>query len=158
MRKAPGFTTIIVMAVLIAALFTSCAKSSSDLETFKKLAEKNSYEIHNVTDQYINSPQIKTATIAAPKDRNFQIEFYTITDVESAQTIFQAQGKVIDSYQGNGADSKVSNGKNYAKRTVVTKDNKYLMVSYINNTVLYVPPTDKANRKEIEKFIKDFNY
>ena len=71
-------------------------------------------------------------------------------------TEFTANNLVV--YQGENANSKVSNGKNYAKRTVVTKDNNYLMVSYIENTVIYVPPTSKENREEIEEFIDHLKY
>ena len=158
MKKNKGLAAVAVIAAIIALLFTSCSKPASDTKTFKSLAEKKDYEIYDVTEQYINAPQIKKTIIVAPKDRRFQIEFYLITDLESSKKLFQAQGKVIDSYQGENANSKVSNGKNYAKRTVVTKDNNYLMVSYIENTVIYVPPTSKENREEIEEFIDQLKY
>ncbi len=158
MRKISRLTAVILMAAVIAALFASCSKKPSDSAAFKKLAESKGYEVSDITAQYVNAPQIKEAIITAPKDREFQIEFYTITDPENAKKLYQAQNEAINGYAGSEGNSNVSNGKNYAKRTVVTNDGHFVMVSYVENTVVYVPPTDKKHKDTIEKFLDEFKY
>lgn len=158
MTKFSKLIAFILAAAMTLLLVTSCAKTPSDTAAFIALAEKNGYKVYDVTDQYANAPQITRATIVAPEDRSFQIEFYIITDKESAKKLYIAQSEELENYKRSEDKASVSNGSNYAKRSVVT-DGKYLMVAYTENTVLYVPPTDaNANKKTIEKFIKDFRY
>ena len=130
MNRIKRILAFVLIVALIPALLTSCKKTPSDTEAFKKLSNAKGYVIYDVTEQYINAPQIKEATIAAPSDKSF-------------------------SWSGN-----VSNGKNYAKRTLTT-DGKYMVLSYIENTMLYVPPTptdNEDNLKAIDAFIDEFHY
>lgn len=157
MKKTIRSLSLVLLSALMLALLTSCRKTPSDTAAFKALANEKGYVIFDVTDQYINAPQIKEATIAAPSDKSYQIEFYIITDVDSAKELFQAQTKVMDEAKGNSWSGNVSNGRNYAKSTVIT-NGQYMMLCYIENTVLYVPLTDKDNREAIEKFVDAFKY
>lgn len=157
MKKALRIASVVLLVCMMAAMLTSCKKHPSDTAAFKQLAEQYNYEIYNVTDQYVNAAQIKEATIVAPSSRDFQIEFYVITDKESAKQLYLAQSEVVEGYKDSNYSGSSSNGQNYAKRSVVT-NGKYLMVSYIENTLVYVPPTDKENKKKIEEFLKKFNY
>ncbi|MBQ9902524.1 MAG: hypothetical protein IJM51_09125 [Clostridia bacterium] len=157
MKKAIKLTAVVLSVILLASLLTSCKKNPSDTAAFKQLAEKSGFEIHDVTQQYADAPQIKEATVVAPSSREFQIEFYVITDKDSAKQLYLAQSEVVDGYKDSNFIGTSSNGQNYARRTVVT-NGKYLMVSYIENTMVYVPPTDKTNKDAIEKFLKNFGY
>ena len=157
MKKSFRITSVILSVFLMAAFLTSCKKSPSDTSQFKQLAKEYKFEIYDVSNQYVNAPQIKEATIALPSDQAFQIEFYTITDRESAKQLYLAESDVVDGYKDANYSGSSSNGQNYAKRSIVT-NGKYLMVSYIENTLVYVPPTDEKNKKTIEEFLKKLNY
>ena len=157
MKKATRFFASVLMAAMMLAMFTSCKKTPSDTVAFIALAEKYHYKVHDVTEQYINAPQIRSGTLAAPEDRAFQIEFYIITDTESAKELFQAQSKEMDGAKGTTWTGDISNGRNYAKNTIVT-DGKYMMLCYVENTMLYVPPTKKENKEAIEAFVDEFKY
>ena len=156
-RLSKRIAVILVMATAL-ALFTSCRKSPSGTENFISLAREKGYDIYDVTYQYANAPQITKATVIEPSDQSFQIEFYIITDKENAKKLYMAQSDEIENFKSGNAKTSLSNGTNYAKRAVST-NGKYLMVAYIENTVLYVPPTDeKKHKKEIENFINELNY
>lgn len=160
MNRIKRILAFVLIVALIPALLTSCKKTPSDTEAFKKLSNAKGYVIYDVTEQYINAPQIKEATIAAPSDKSFQIEFYIITDLDSAKELFKAQSEVMESTKGDSWSGNVSNGKNYAKRTLTT-GGKYMVLSYIENTMLYVPPTptdNEDNLKAIDAFIDEFHY
>ena len=148
---------MVLLSALMIALLTSCRKTPSDTAGFKALANAKGYVVYDVTDQYINAPQIKKAIVVAPKDKSFQIEFYIITDRNSAKELFQAQSEVMDGAVGKSWSGDVSNGNNYAKRTVNT-DEQFMVLSYIENTMLYVPLTDKEYKKSVETFISEFKY
>lgn len=157
MKKITRAVAVTVLSVLMLFLFTSCSKTPSDTAGFEKLAEKKGYKVIDVTDHYLNAPQIKEGTVAAPSDRSFQIEFYIITDMDSAKELFKAQSKEIDGIKGTTWSGNISNGRNYAKSTVIS-DGKYTILCYIDNTLLYVPPTDKANKETIDAFVDALKY
>ncbi len=151
---------MVLVLSFIPALLTSCTKTPSDTQSFKELANSKGLVIYDITFQYINAPQIKQATVAAPTDKSYQIEFYLITDSDSARELFQAHSKVMEDTIGNSWSGSVSNGKNYARRTLTT-DGKYMYLSYIENTILYVPPTPSDNKeiiKAIKEFVENFHY
>ena len=157
MKKSVRIASVILSVFMMAAFLTSCKKYPSDTAAFKQLAKEFKFEVYNVTDQYVNAPQIKEATIVAPSGREFQIEFYVITDKDSAKQLYLAQSEVVEGYKDANYSGSSSNGQNYAKRSIVT-NGKYLMVSYLENTLVYVPPTDKEYKQTIEDFLKKFNY
>ena len=157
MKKTTKLVAFVLLSVFMVTLLTSCKKTPSDTSTFRALANEKGYILYDVTEQYVNAPQVREATIAAPSDRAFRIEFYIITDKDSAKELFQSQSEVMEGAKGDSWSGNVSNGANYAKRTVVT-EGKYMMLCYIENTMLYVPMTDITNRKAIEAFIDAFKY
>ena len=147
----------IVSLFLIGIIMSSCQKTPSDTAAFEKLTEESGYNLYDITVQYDALPQIKEVKLAVPDSRAFQIEFYVITDMDNAKKLFLVQCEEIEGFKGVEFTGDSSNGQNYARRSVVTKG-QYLMVSYIENTVVYVPPTDDKNKDEIEKFLKKLNY
>ena len=157
MRKTVRLTAVVLAVIMLAAVLTSCNKTPSDTAAFKQVAKEFDFEIYDITEQYINAPQIREATVVAPSGREFQIEFYVITDRGNAKNLYLAQSEVVDGYMNADYTGTSSNGKNYARRTVVT-NGKYLMVSYIENTMVYVPPTDEENKEIIDKFLNKFKY
>ncbi len=157
MKKSFRSIALVTLAALIAVMFTSCTKTPSDAESFKKLAESKNYEVYDASSQYSDSVEITECIIAFPSGHDFQIEFYTITDKDNAKKLYQAQSDIMEGVKGSSYSGGVSNGSNYAKRTLTT-DGKYLMVTYIENTLIYVPPTDQKYKDEINSFIKDFKY
>ena len=57
---------MVLVLSFIPALLTSCTKTPSDTQSFKELANSKGLVIYDITFQYINAPQIKQATVAAP--------------------------------------------------------------------------------------------
>ncbi len=157
MKKITRSFAVILTVAMMAALLASCSRTPSNPASFKKLAESKEYEFYDTTDQYANVVQIKECYIASPSSHAFKIEFYVATDKESAKKLYQAQSEIMDNFRGNVYTGGVSNGSNYAKRTMIT-NGKYLMVTYIDNTLIYVPPTPKENKDEIDQFIDEFHY
>lgn len=161
MIKSVRTVSLLLLAALIASLLTSCSKTPSDTEAFKALANSKGYVIYDVSDQYINAPQMRAVTIVAPADKSFQIEFYQITDLESTREIFRAMGKEMENSIGTSWKGSVSNGANYANRYIST-DCKYMYLSYIGNTILYVPPVYIGENDDlldtIKEFVSEFNY
>ena len=157
MKKSIRPVAALLCLVFLASLLTSCRKNPSDTQSFQAVAKELGYNVYDITDQYTNAEVIRTATVAAPENRAFQIEFYILTDKENAKKLYLAQGEILDNEQGSNEKGSVENGRNYAKR-VKKSAGRYAVIAYVENTILYVPPTDAENEEAIKKFLKRFNY
>ena len=157
MKNAKKLTALALVCFVIISMLSSCSKSPSNTETFMSIAKASGYKVYNITDQYSKAEAIKTATVATPKDRSFQIEFYILTDLDSAKKIYAAQGEILDQNQGSGLKSSVLNGMNYARRSL-RSGGRYAVIGYIENTIIYVPPTDEKYKDKIDEFLDKFKY
>ena len=157
MKKTSRFFALVLAMGLISVMLASCTKTPSDSNTFKAIAQEKGYTIEDALAQFSNYPEFKEVFIAYPSGHPFQIEFYVTDNADSATIIFNNQNNKIESKKGSVYSGASSNGKNYAKRTM-TSDGKYTMVEYIENTLVYVPPTDSDNKAAIEEFLKELKY
>ena len=157
MNRSAKLTALVLALVLMTSILTSCKKTPSGNEAFRKTAASYGYDVIDISDQYTKAEAIKTAIVAAPKNRAFQIEFYMLTDMESAVKIYNAQSDILESQKAEGSTNKVSSGRNYAKRTVTSGGN-YMIVEYVENTIIYIPPTKVENKKDVDEFLKKFRY
>ena len=155
--KITKLTALFLAVFFMTSVLTSCQKTPSDTKNFSKIASSMGYDVLDISNQYTNAESIKVATVAAPKSRKFQIEFYELTDMESAIKIYSAQSDILESLKTSGASSEVTNGRNYAKR-ILTVNGQYMLIEYIENTIIYIPPTDVENQKDVEKFLEKFKY
>lgn len=157
MKKTSRFFALVLAIGLISAMLVSCTKTPSDSATFKSIAKTKNYTIDDAIDELENAPEFKEAFVAYPAGHSFQIEFYVTDTAASAQSVFSNLSNVMESQKGNVYSGSSMSGKNYSKRTM-TSNGKYTMVEYVDNTLIYVPLTDAANKSAVEKFIKELNY
>jgi hypothetical protein len=95
--------------------------------------------------------------VTAPESIAFKLEFYVLSDESSARSFYANNKANLEANKGN-ADSNVSlSGKNYESFSMTT-DGKYMFIERVDTTVLYVGPTDSANKAEIEAFVKELKY
>ena len=78
-------------------LLTGCAKKTAiTTEQFRSTLENNGYEIIDAKDQFEGYEHIKQATVALNKE-GFQIEFYEMTDVAHATSLFNTNKEIFES-------------------------------------------------------------
>lgn len=149
----------LALALLMAVLFlTGCTKTPVTTADFKAVAEKKGFLVEDVMAQFSEHTDIvKEATVTAPESIAFKLEFYVLSDESSARSFYANNKANLEANKGN-ADSNVSlSGKNYESFSMTT-DGKYMFIERVDTTVLYVGPTDSANKAEIEAFVKELKY
>lgn len=148
--------SIVVLTFAVMLLFTGCSKTSVTTEDFKALATEKGLVIEDAIDQFASYDYIKEATIAAPKDVSYQIEFYVLSDSSYAQAFFESNKVKFELNKSDGFLEASSSGENYASYSL-TSGGKYMFVERIDTTVVYVN-TDEEKKDTIDEFLKDLKY
>ncbi len=155
--KTPAKISIITfMLVSMIILFTGCGKSATTTDKFKSIATKNDMEVVDIIQQFERYDYVKEATIVAPKDHSYQIEFYVLSDASYAKSFFNANKAKFEMSKNDTFSENSESGKNFSKYTL-TSNEKYMFLEQIDSTVLYID-VDYSNKDAVDKFIKAIKY
>lgn len=154
--KKPIIIAIVIVVILIAIIGIVFAnlnkeKISITAESFKSSMEQKGYRITNANSQFSEYDYVKQVYIASSSDYSFQIEFYEFTDENYAMSFYTNNKSIFEASKGNSAETSVSL-KNYSKYTL-SSNGKYMVVSRIDNTAIYVDVDD--NYRDTVKAILD---
>lgn len=151
-------SVIIAVVVLGTVLMFAFAQNKTPItaEDFKNKMEEKEYIIGDASEQFAEYGYINKSYIAANKDYTYQIEFYEILDSEYASSFFNLNKQVFEERKGNIVTETNVNLKNYSVYTLST-DNKYRVLSRIDNTVIYVN-VDKQYKDEVKGILDELGY
>ena len=139
------------LIIVFLLLFTiGCTKKSINTNKFKSIVRENGYYVVSAKNQFIEYSYIKTALIARKDDVN--IEFYIMSDNDNAKAFYDYNQEVIEAYRTN--DSMYKDREN---KYVLSTDEKYMVISLIDNTCIYVD-TDIKNKDEVNSILKKLGY
>ncbi len=155
---------LIVAIIIIVAVFgvikfvkSVDSKEAISVEKFKSVMEGKEFLVLDAKQsQFASVNYIKSANIAAKKDRSYQLEFYELTSDSDAISFYNNNLNIFKSYYTNGSSEANVNTKNTSKYTLNTSD-KYRVLSRIGNTVLYVS-VDAKYKDDVNSIIKDLGY
>ena len=147
---------VLLLLSLMLTMFTGCGKKAVTTDDFKALATEKGLSCTDVLEQFVAYAFIKEATIAAPSDLSYQIEFYVLSDESYAQSFFQTSQTNFDMNKSEGYTDFSKSGKGYARYSL-NSGGRYMFVEYIGNTMLYVN-TDDSNQSAVDAFIKELKY
>lgn len=160
MKKKIVIIIAIIIAIIILGicLMLILAKNKTPItaEEFKSKMEEKGYVIGDASEQFEEYGYIKKSYIAADKDYKYQIEFYEIIDNDYATSFFNLNKQVFENTKGNVATETSVNLKNYSIYRVST-ENKYRVLSRIDNTVVYVD-VDDIHKDEVKGILEDLGY
>lgn len=147
----------IIMMLTFVITCTGCGiteKPSITADTFVSTMEAKGYEIVDAKDQFPDEDSIQKVFIAISPEKNYQIEFYDMVDIDAATILYNKNQQLFESSRGNVSGSTSAEIGNYSKYTLTT-NGKYKAVSRIDNTVIYlnVPESVKETVAEVLKEI-----
>ena len=157
----------VLLIVMIIALFFAiggCAvysilnreKDSITSEEFKSIMENKGYTIVDVTNQYAQYGYIEKGYIAITNDRQYQVEFYTLTDNEKAVYFYNTNKTIFENSKQGVTSEKSAELKNYCKYTL-NNNGKYKVISRIDNTAIYLN-VDEQYKDIIKDLLKEIGY
>ena len=146
-------TLCFVVLFMVTGCGNKVAISSSD---FKTKMEKKGYTVDDVTSQFDGYDYLSKVYIALSSDSAYQIEFYELSDVDSASILFDNSKAAFENSKSSDSPEDSVDLENHEKYTLTT-NGQFKVVSRIDNTVIYldVPDTYKSS---VEGVLKDLGY
>lgn len=147
---------MLIIVLIFIFILTGCT-TKKEISTSKFIDIVHNYKLKSmdVSKQFVEVDNIKTATIAESDDM-WQIEFYTFDGKDGAKEMYETS---YNSYLTNKPWSRYAdeiNNKKYNEYTLVTEE-LYLHVCRVDDTLLYVNvPIDY--KTDVEKVIRALKY
>ena len=139
------------LIILFLLLFTvGCSNKSINTNKFKSIVRDSGYYVISIKDQFSEYSYI-TEALLARKD-TINIEFYVMSDNENAKAFYDLNKEVIDAYRTNTSIYKDKNNK-----YILSTDEKYMVISLIDNTCIYVD-TDIKNKANVNNILNKLGY
>lgn len=143
MKKSVIITFVIIIAI-VGVIFINLNKEKASitaLDFYITMSQKG-YVVQDASGQFLEYDYVKQAYIAGNNDYTYQIEFYELIDDSNAISFYNNNKSIFESSKGNTSAETSVGLKNYSKYTLSSND-KYMVVSRINNTVIYVDVEDR---------------
>ena len=155
--KRPVIIAIIAVLIIVAiigVIFVNLNKEKTAItaSSFYTTMSQKGYSVQDANRQFAEYDYVKQVYIAASKDYSYQIEFYELLDDSYATSFYNNNKSIFESSKGNASAETSVGLKNYSKYTL-SSNGKYMVVSRIDNTVIYVNVDD--NYKDTVKDILD---
>lgn len=150
-------TFILIISIFSIVAITGCQnKNAITIDEFKTKMNDLGYVLQDAKNQFNKYDFVKEAYIAAESNYNYQIEFYILEDIEQAKKFYE-NNKIIFEKSKDGVSTHTSiNVNNYAKFILETND-KYKLLSRIDNTVIFVN-SDLKYKNNINEVLKKLGY
>ncbi len=150
-------STLLTTALLSVTLAGCSAKEPLTSASFEEQMTEAGYIIADCTEQYAEVDYIEQCYVAlSDEDASYQIEWYEISDSDTAVQFFNTQKTIFEESAGNASATTSLNGTNSNKYTLST-DGTYKLLSRIDNTVIYVD-CDSEYKDSVQEALKALGY
>lgn len=162
-------TIIIIVVAIVAVLIIgtigvvggffivkSIINNKKEPITVTEFRAKMSQEGLNVQTEYSYEMGVISKRVAKDYNSNYKIEFYKLSDVANATILYNSRKQLIESTEG-WVSSKTSTETKNVSKYAVTAGGKYMVVSRVGDTVIYVN-ADSKYKDKIKDILKAINY
>lgn len=128
-------------------------KKALNPSEYKDYMKRNHYSVSNVTDSY-NYGGLLKAYKASTKD--YSIIYYQLENNEQAVNFYENSQVNLELTKISNSKKTQVLSKNYSKYTSTSSDS-YLVISRIDNTVIYAS-VNKKDKPKVDKVINKLGY
>lgn len=149
---------VAVLAIVAGVIFMGMNKEKTPITAseFSTTVQEKGFEVQDVSDMYGEYDHIEKVIIAAKDNFSYQIEFYEMGDEDGAVNFYNTNKAIFELSKGNSSAETSVSLKNYAKYTL-SSGGKYMVVSRIDNTVVYVA-VDSQYKDAVSEVLKAIGY
>ena len=159
MKKSVIIAIIVAVVVIAIAgvvlLKLNKAKTAITASSFNSTMSQKGYDVQDARSQFAGYDYIKQALIAVSQE-GYQIEFYELEDETYAKNFYNDNKYIFESSKGNASAETSTSLKNYSKYTL-SSNGKYMVVSRIDNTVIYVD-VDNSYKDTVKTLLSELGY
>ena len=143
-----------VISIILVFIICGCGrKYPLSPNQFQRIMDNNKYEITEVTDNY-HYEGLNKAYKASNK--KYDINYYKLNTTEQAINFYESSQVNLNLNKINNKTKTDYSSNHYSKYTLTSSDS-YLILSRIDNTVIY-SSVDKKYKKDINKIVKKIGY
>ena len=149
---------VVIVVAIVGVIFVNLNKEKNSItaSSFYNTMSQKGYTVQDASRQFSKYNYVKQAYIAISQDYSYQIEFYELLDDSYATSFYNNNKSIFEASKGNAsAETRVA-FKNYSKYTL-SSNGKYMVVSRINNTVIYVD-VDNSYKDTVEALLDELGY
>lgn len=149
---------IVIIVAIVGVIFINLNKEKNSItsSSFYATMSQKGHSVQDSTSQFSEYNYVKQAYIAVSEDYSYKIEFYELLDDSYATSFYNNNKFIFESSKGNASAETSVGGKNYSKYTL-SSNGKYMVVSKINNTVIYVK-VDDSYRNTVKDILDELGY
>lgn len=126
---------IIILGTIYLAYFLNTKRAITS-DKFIEIIEKEKFKAYNVTNQF-GEDHVKNATVAYNEKLGYQLEFIVFNNNDSAKNAFNLNKKTFEQNKKEIDKLESSSNNKYSVYSLTTND-KFMYISRINNTLIYV--------------------
>lgn len=148
----------IIAVVIIGVVFVNFNKEKTSITSsdFYSIMTQKGYSVQDASSQFLDYNYVKQVYIATTKDYSYQIEFYELLNDSYATSFFNSSKSIFASSKGNASAETSVGLKNYSEYTL-SSNGKYMLVSRIDNTVVYVN-VDNKYKDTVKTVLNELGY
>ncbi|WP_288622158.1 hypothetical protein [uncultured Streptococcus sp.] len=148
---------VVILIGIVAVVFSNLNKEKTSISanTFNTTMSSKGYVMTDTTSQFAQYGDYMTKSYAAQKS-GYQIEFYELSSIENAISMYNTNQQKFESQKSNRSTSSTASMKNYSTYSLTT-NGKYKYLSRIDNTLIYIDASDDY-KDAIKDIIKELGY
>lgn len=149
---------VVLILAIVGVIFINLNKEKTSItaSAFYDIMSQKGYIVQDAKSQFSDYDYITQVYIAASEDYSYQIEFYELSDDSYATSFFNNNKSIFESSKGNASAQTSVALKNYSKYTL-SSNGKYMVLSRIDNTVVYVN-VDDTYKDSIKTILDELGY
>lgn len=153
-----GIIAVVIVIAIVGVIFINLNKEKTSITAsdFYTTMSQKGYVVQDSSNQFSEYNYLKESYIAAIKDYSYQIEFYELVDDSYATNFYNNNKSIFESSKGSVSAETSVGLKNYSKYTL-SSNGKYMVVSRINNTVIYVN-VDDSYKDTVKSLLNELGY
>lgn len=151
-----GIIAVVIVGIFI-VVFSSLNKEKTSIlaDTFSTTMKNKGYVVYNVTSSFAQYENYMSKAYVA-KGNGYQIEFYELSTVENAISMYNTNKAKFESQKSNVSSSTTASMNNYSTYSLNT-NGKYKYISRIDNTVVYID-VDEQYKDTVKSIMKEIGY
>ncbi len=149
---------IAIFGIILVSVFVNLTKEKTPMtaSSFKNSMEQKGYIVSDANSQISEYDYIKQVYVAVDSDYSYKIEFYELSDENYAMNFYNTNKSIFESSKGNASAETSAGLKNYSKYTL-SSNGKYMVVSRIDNTVVYLN-VDDSYKDTVNNLLNELGY
>lgn len=149
---------VVLVTTIVGVIFINLNKEKISITAsdFYTIMSEKGYIIKDAKSQFADYDYIKKVYLAISEDYSYQIEFYELQDDSYAIDLYNNNKSIFQSSKGNVSAETSLGLKNYSKYTL-SSDGKYMLVSRIDNTLIYVN-VDENYKDNVKAILDEIGY